>query len=186
MKVQELRNLVTPAECGNLEKAFVECYKQLRKPQKEEIDAVLCALLEGKEAKAKKADAPVNFEELSQQIYDFMFNAYAGNYFAPNRLIPKSQRPKWRFMVKDFIKELTKIPADSENYEKSVKLLTDLYKLICAACNISVFHRGSLPFDWPGTGGPFCPGGGKDLRRRIFAGENCSVAAFCGIRRAER
>lgn len=68
-----------------------------------------------------------------------MFNAYAGNYFAPNRLIPKSQRPKWRFMVKDFIKELTKIPADSENYEKSVKLLTDLYKLICAACNTYLF-----------------------------------------------
>lgn len=139
MKVQELRNLMTPAERGNLEKAFVECYKQLRKPQKEEIDDVLCALLEGKEAKAKKADAPADFEELSQQIYDFMFNAYAGNYFAPNRLIPKSQRPKWRFMVKDFIKELTKIPADSENYEKSVKLLTDLYKLICAACNTYLF-----------------------------------------------
>lgn len=65
MKVQELRNLMTPAECGNLEKAFVECYKQLRKPQKEEIDDVLCALLEGKEAKAKKADAPADFEELS-------------------------------------------------------------------------------------------------------------------------
>lgn len=35
MKVQELRNLLASAERGNLEKAFVECYKQLRKAQKE-------------------------------------------------------------------------------------------------------------------------------------------------------
>lgn len=35
MKVQELRNLLKDAERENLEKAFVECYKQLRKGQKE-------------------------------------------------------------------------------------------------------------------------------------------------------
>lgn len=139
MKVQELRNLIAHAERGNVEKAFVECYKQLRKAQKEEIDAVICSILEGKEAEAKKADEPENFEELSRQIYDFMCNAYAGNYFAPNRLIPKSQRPKWRFMVKNFIKELSKIPVDNENYVKAVKQLTDLYKLICAACYTYLF-----------------------------------------------
>lgn len=139
MKIQELRDLMARAERGNLEKAFAECYKQLRKAQKDEADAILCAILEGKEAEEKKADVPADFEGLSQQIYDFMCNAYAGNYFAPNRLIPKSQRPKWRFLVKNFIKELTKIPVNNENYEKAVKLLTDLYKLICAACYTYLF-----------------------------------------------
>ena len=47
MKVQELRNLLASAERGNLEKAFVECYKQLRKAQKEEYDPLVVALLEG-------------------------------------------------------------------------------------------------------------------------------------------
>lgn len=42
-------------------------------------------------------------------------------------------------MVKNFIKELGKIPLNSDNYEKSVKLLTDLYCLICKACNIYLF-----------------------------------------------
>lgn len=139
MKVQELRNLLGSAERGNLEKAFVECYKQLKKAQKEECDPVLTALLEGKMAEKTKADASVDFETLVQQIDGFISNAYASNYFAPNRIIPKSQRPKWRFMVKNFIRELEKIPVNSDNYEKAVKLLTDLYCLICKACNVYLF-----------------------------------------------
>lgn len=139
MKVQELRNLLGSAERGNLEKAFVECYKQLKKAQKEECDPVLTALLEGKAAEQTKADTSVNFEILTQQIDGFISNAYASNYFAPNRIIPKSQRPKWRFMVKNFIRELEKIPVDSDNYEKAVKRLTDLYCLICKACNVYLF-----------------------------------------------
>lgn len=139
MKVQELRDLLGAAERGNVEKAFVECYKQLRKGQKEEFDCVLTAILEGKTEEQKKAEAPVNFEALSQQVDDFIYNASAGNYFGPNRVIPKSQRPKWRFLVKNFIKELAKIPLDSDYYEKAVKQLTDLYRLICEACNTYLF-----------------------------------------------
>ena len=139
MKVQELRNLLASAERENLEKAFVECYKQLRKSQKEECDPVLGAPLKGKTAEQTKVDTSVDFETMVQQIDDFISNAYASNYFAPNRIIPKSQRPKWRFMVKNFIKELGKVPLDSDNYEESVKLLTNLYCLICKACDIYLF-----------------------------------------------
>ena len=42
-------------------------------------------------------------------------------------------------MVKNFIKELGKVPLDSDNYEESVKLLTNLYCLICKACDIYLF-----------------------------------------------
>lgn len=38
MKVQELRNMIKEADRGLLEKAFVECYKQFAKKQKEEAD----------------------------------------------------------------------------------------------------------------------------------------------------
>lgn len=139
MKVQELRKLLGNAEREHLEKAFVECYKQLRKGQKEEIDSILTMMLEGKAIEQKSVEAPVNFEELEQQIIVFIDNAYAQNYFAPNRTIPKSQRPKWRFMVKNFMKELSKVPSDSNHYERAVKLLTDLYCLICEACNTYLF-----------------------------------------------
>lgn len=139
MKVQELRQLLGASEREHLEKAFVECYKQLRKGQKEELDAMLTNILKGKAVEQKKAERLVSFEELEQQIVIFLDNAYAQNYFAPNRTIPKSQRPKWRFMVKNFIRELEKIPPESENYQKSVKLLTDLYRLMCDACNTYLF-----------------------------------------------
>lgn len=138
MKVQELRQLMGGADRERLEKAFAESYKHLRKMQKEELDPVITAILGGKEAE-KKAEAPVSFEELEQQIAVFLDNAYAQNYFAPNRVIPKSQRPKWRFMVKNFIKELEKLPPEDGNYVKAVKLLTDLYSLICDACHYYLF-----------------------------------------------
>lgn len=138
MNVQELRQLIKTADREHLEKAFVESYKQLRKGQKEEIDPVLTDILEGKET-GKKSRNAVSFQELDKQIMAFMVNAYAQNYFAPNRIIPKSQRPKWRFMVKDFIKELEKISPEDENYARAVKLLSDLYHLICEACNYYLF-----------------------------------------------
>lgn len=139
MKVQELRQRLQAADREYLEKAFVESYKALRKGQKEEIDPVLIEILEGKAIEKKKTVNAVSFEELEQQITEFVENAYAQNYFAPNQVIPKSQRPKWRFLVKNYIKELEKVPLESDHYAKSVKLLLDLYQLICDACNYYLF-----------------------------------------------
>lgn len=140
MKVQELRDLLKASSRDNLEKAFVECYKQLRKAQKEECDRLIADILEGKDVKeAKKEKVVTDFASLEQEIPEFIENAYAQNYFAPNRVIPKNKRPKWRFMVKGYIKALEQIPAEDENHPKAVKLLTDLYVLICTACNYYLF-----------------------------------------------
>lgn len=81
----------------------------------------------------------MDFEDLEREITRFLENAYAQNYLVPNRVIPKSQRPKWRFMVKNYIKELEKISVENENYGRSVKLLTDLYHLLCEARNYYLF-----------------------------------------------
>lgn len=139
MKIQDLRKLLSTSDREHLEKAFVEIYKQLRKAQKEEIDPLLTGILEGKSASKVKKQKEVDFAELEQDITDFIQNAYAQNYFASNRIIPKSQRPKWRFMVKNFIKVLEKIPVESGDHPKAVKLLTDLYVLMCEACNYYLF-----------------------------------------------
>lgn len=139
MKVQELRNLLGTADREHVEKAFAECYKQLPKNKKEETDQIITDILAGKDAKEKKKNEHVPFAELKVKIEQFLENAYAQNYFAPNRVIPKSQRPKWRFLVKNYIKELEKIPVGDENYSESVKLLSDLYHMICYACNYYLF-----------------------------------------------
>lgn len=140
MKVQELRQLLSKADRAMLEKAFVESYKQLTKQKKEDIDPVIRDILDGKDVSASaKKNKAANFDELKCQITDFIENAYEQNYFAPNRVIPKSQRPKWRFLVKNYIKELQNISVDDANYQESVKLMTDLYRLICYACNYYLF-----------------------------------------------
>ncbi|MDE7187378.1 MAG: hypothetical protein K2O13_07715 [Lachnospiraceae bacterium] len=139
MKVQELRELLKAADRDLLEKAFVESYKHLTKKQKEEADQAIADALSGKSVKSTVKKESVNFDELELQITEFLENAYAQNYFAPNRIIPKSQRPKWRFMVKNYIKELEKISVDDANYTRSAKLLTDLYHMLCEACNYYLF-----------------------------------------------
>lgn len=139
MKVQELRELLSSADRVLLEKAFVESYKQFTKNKKEEVDQIIQDVLTGKDPKKEKKSVPVSFEALKAEITEFLGNAYAQNYFAPNQVIPKNQRSKWRFLVKNYVKELSKIPQESENYEESARLLTKLYLLICYACHYYIF-----------------------------------------------
>lgn len=115
MKVQELRQMLGSAERSRVEKAFVESYKQLKKYQKEEADILIRDILSGQSEKSGVKKEKQSFAELEAQIETFLENAKAGNYYAPNRVIPKSQRPKWRFLVKGYIKELEKIVPGSEH-----------------------------------------------------------------------
>lgn len=139
MKVQELRKMLGSAERSRVEKAFVESYKQLKKNQKEEADILIRDILSGQSEKSGVKKEKQSFAELEAQIKTFLENAKAGNYYAPNRVIPKSQRPKWRFLVKGYIKELGKIVPDSEHYERATVLLREIYALLCEACNYYLF-----------------------------------------------
>ena len=138
MKIQELRELLKDADKSSMEKAFAELYKQVAKSKKEEIDPVITAILQGQDVQKKEAQ-PVDFAELKSRIETFIDNAYAQNYLAPNRVIPKNQRPKWRFLVKNYIKELGKIPQDSPDHGDAAELLKKLYRMLCAACNVYLF-----------------------------------------------
>lgn len=139
MKVQELRNLLSNADKNLTDKAFVEVYKNLTKSKKEELDDVIMGILEGREEKKEPKKVQMDFETLDREIRFFVENAYAQNYFAPNRVIPKNQRPKWRFLVKNYIKELEKIQVESPDFPQGVKLLTDLYHVLCYGCNCYIF-----------------------------------------------
>lgn len=137
MKIQEFRSLLKNADRDKMEKAFAECYKNFSKAQKEEIDLLVQEILSGKEIEKKKQTE--NFEALENEIEVFEENAYAQNYLAPNRCVPKSQRSKWRFLVMRFLKELEKIPPESEYYERSVECLWKLYRVLCEGCNVYLF-----------------------------------------------
>ena len=139
MKVQELRQMLSEAERSLVEKAFVESYKQLKKSQKEEADYLIRGILSGESEKSGTKKEKQSFEELEEQIERFLENAKAGYYYSPNRVIPKSQRPKWRFLVKGYIKELEKVVPESGYYEIASELLRKIYALLCQACNYYLF-----------------------------------------------
>lgn len=68
-----------------------------------------------------------------------------GILFAPNRVISKSERPKWRFKVKGFIKQFLACSIENPCYPKAVSALTSLYEFICQSCGIYIF-RSEVPF----------------------------------------
>ncbi len=139
MKVSELRELAKKAEKEKLEKALAECYKMIPKAKKEEADDIIVAVFHGEDVKKAKEEKAINFPALKAEVERFLENAYAQNYVAPNRIISKKERPKWRFLVMGYIKEFLKMHPADEHYEEMLTLFGKVYKLLCTACNYYVF-----------------------------------------------
>ena len=93
-------------------------------------------------ADAKRAKAlaqSVDIDDLKAELEQFLIDAYAQNYFAPNRFVPKSERPKWRFKVKCFFKEINAAVVEPGSTEKASDLLENLYQMLCYACDFVLF-----------------------------------------------
>ncbi len=188
MKVGEVREKLKEYDQAALIEMFVAAYKLLPKYAKEtEMDPIIQnGIPSGKERKAKQ-EAPVDFDALEAEILEFVEDAYQQNYFAPNRKIPKSKRPKWRFMVKDYIKKLQKIPEGDANFRRSCELLLKLYSMLCYACSFYLFSTDD-PFRSVGITQPELY---HLMAARTFqtgwteanAREMIRAAAFCGLSR---
>lgn len=140
MKLPELKQQLKPLDKNQLEKITALAYKAVPKAMKEDLDLAIASIIAGEDPKGSlKKTSSLNFDSLKCSIEEFIENANASNYIAPNRVVPKAQRSKWRFQVKNFIKELEKLDPLSPHYPQSVKLLKDLYILLCRACNYYLF-----------------------------------------------
>ena len=188
MKVGEVREKLKEYDQAALIEMFVAAYKLLPKYVKEtEIDPVIQNGLPSREERKAKQEAPMEFADLEAEILEFVEDAYQQNYFAPNRKIPKSKRPKWRFMVKDYIKKLQKIPEGDEHFERSCELLLKLYSMLCYGCNYYIFSTDD-PFRSVGIAQPELY---RLVAARTFqtgwteknAREMIKAAAFCGLSR---
>lgn len=146
MKIKEFRDELKKADRTQVEAIASELYKSLPKAKKEDADISIQTILAGVDLKkTKKQDEIVNFNELKNQIQVFLEDANQSYYFIPNRIIPKSNRSKWRFKVKQFLKDLSKVQADTPEYLEAKILLKDVYKLLCKACNVYLFSTNN-PF----------------------------------------
>lgn len=144
MVVADLKEALKKYEADELRKIIVDMYKAMPKSLKEEKNIDL--LIEdhvsyGNMGKAKKQKAEVaNISDLKEQIDLFIEHAYKQYYFAPNNVIHKNERPKWRFKVKAFIKDLQTIPYEGEDGEIATRLLLDLYIMLCYGTGYYIFN----------------------------------------------
>lgn len=139
MKVADLRKILNNTNDVVLKNAFVEVYKLVPASKKEDADEIITNVLSGNTQKITKPKEKVDYKKLNKEVDTFLKNAYAQYYVAPNRVVAKKDRPKWRFLVKRYIKELDKVPYGSEYYQESIEQLIKLYKLMCDACCYYLF-----------------------------------------------
>ncbi len=139
MKVADLRKILNNTNDVVLKNAFVEVYKLVPASKKEEADVIITNVLSGNTQKITKPKEKVDYKKLNKEVDTFLKNAYAQYYVAPNRVVAKKDRPKWRFLVKRYVKELDKVPYGSEYYQESIEQLIKLYKLMCDACCYYLF-----------------------------------------------
>ncbi len=143
MKVAELRSLLENYPDKQLREMVVALYKAMPKKLKEEqlIDELLKnpeAFLGKKKSLKKKEEIP-DMDWLEMEIEEFLSDAYNQYYFAPNRIVPKSQRSKWRSIVKRFYKELNLAATVPENLPKAAELMQKIYEMLCYACKYILF-----------------------------------------------
>lgn len=144
MTISELREILKQCKEDDIKLLAVELYKAMPKKLKEEkeIDQMIKDIVAGERNKrsSKQSSKKVTAEELRGEIELFLENAYAQNYFAPNRSIPKKERPKWRFKVKAYIKDLSSISGEGEDGKLAAQLLEKLYKMLCYGCQYYIFN----------------------------------------------
>lgn len=140
MKIQEFRDKIKACKTEDVEKIAAELYKLLPKSKKDEADIMIEGVLSGNvSAKPKKRELAPDLDTLKNDVNLFIENVDADLYFAPNRVIPKSKRSKWRFEVMNFVKTINKIPADEVNGDETADLLQKLYSRLSYGCGYYIF-----------------------------------------------
>lgn len=143
MKISELRTLLERMSPDDTKRVLVEIYRALPAKTREglAIDRLLNNPAAGNRPRQTNARTPpVDIGALQAELEQFLIDAYAQNYFAPNRYVPKSERPKWRFKARRLFKEINASVADRANVEKASNLLERLYEMLCYACDYVLFN----------------------------------------------
>ena len=138
MLVSEIRKEIEKYNQKEISDLVIELYKRIPKKIKEEyhIDDLIVNV-NNKSKKEEKFD----FNSLKQEIIAFLEDVDNGYYSHPNKIISKSERSKWRFKVKRYIKELNKISPDAIEGIASTQILIKLYELLSEGSNYLKFSN---------------------------------------------
>jgi hypothetical protein len=140
MKVDELRAKLFNLEKPEIIKLAVEFYKLVPKAKKEinDLDALINAPTD-KPVKSKDTEGVRTLDTIEDEINTFIANAKEQYYLYPNKIVSNKERPKWRFKVKAWFKELTNPKTKDFNQIQQADVLTNLYNLLCESCRYQYF-----------------------------------------------
>jgi len=142
MKISEVRSIIEKYSEGQLRLIISELYKAIPKAVKEktDIDSILKNPNSLTQAmpKTRQKEVP-DIELLKSETECFVDYAYKQYYLAPNRVVSKQNRPKWRFVVKRLYKDLLATSSDESNVPEATRLLEKLYQLLCYSCSYVLF-----------------------------------------------
>ncbi len=178
MKIQEVKDLLKKYSKEELQIIITELYKAIPKKIKEEknLDAIIEEVNQfiKKDKVEKKREDGVEINELTSEIQLFIENAYNQYYFIPNRVVPKKERPKWRFKVKGYFKTLEAY-FGSENEERIIEMMKSLYEMLSYGCGYALFSTDN-PF--ASVGLPQIELFDKVIAKRFSAGINQESIRF--------
>ena len=148
MRIGELRNTIDGYAEEELRLIIVELYR--RTPKKVVEDKDLDRLLKTphqflQDQRRPKVTELPDLDYLAFEVDGFISDARQGHYFAPNSFVRKSERPKWRFHVKRFHRELVTLMQDPVASAEVSRLLERLFDVLCYAEEIHLFSS-SEPF----------------------------------------
>ncbi|MFH1135083.1 MAG: hypothetical protein V1816_03255 [Pseudomonadota bacterium] len=148
VKIAELREIIKKYDQDELRLIIAAIYKALppKIREEKELDAIISNPAALKEKKADKKQEAVDIDWLKLEINDFIEDAKAQYYLGPNRYISKKDRPKWRFKVMAFYKDLTRAAVNANDLPLVADMMEELYKLLCYACGTSLFNTDD-PFE---------------------------------------
>jgi hypothetical protein len=143
MKIAEVRTLLDKYSKKQMHIIITEMYKAI--PKKVKVDRGIDGIISDPDAASSSAGRkkcspePPSMDELQNEIDLFISDAYSSYYFAPNSVVPKRERLKWRFQVKRWYRDLQSATESGENAARAAELLEKLYVLLCYACEYILF-----------------------------------------------
>ena len=139
MKVSELKAKLKEYDDEQLRTIMIAVYKQI--PKAVRVGKGIDDIIEQGKAPVKPMVTKVlHFHELADEVDEFIGDARAQLYFAPNRKIPPKQRSNWRFLVKRLHRTLIQFVDQQEYAAQAAESFEKLYLLLCYSCQHHTFN----------------------------------------------
>ena len=148
MKASEAREHLMRLDEDQLRSVAEHLYKMLPRKMASEKGADLLIADPAafqRSRRAKKAPELPDLDLVEMETDEFLEDAAASRYFAPNNIISKAARGRWRFVAKRLYQDWCVLAGQSECRSAAATALEKLYRILCRGSQVYLF-RTSAPF----------------------------------------